>query len=288
MSNNQIVFVSDSIKTNNTWGGAEKDDEEMLSRLNLNILRKRSRELDHIYHNETYLISGFWDIPNNIKLDLISHGNYHIYEHDHHYCPTRNPSVYKNNNIVPRAHIIYRDFYSRAKTVFCMSKLHKQILTSNIKCNAISIGCSFWSNQRLDFINSLREESKSYRISKACIHNSDAPHKNTGLATSFCKRNNIDYELIDSTPNEEEFLRKLSKYSQLVFFPGSPETFCRTVVEAKMMNMSVITNENMIGAASEDVWRYNGYKLIGYIKNMMIPSATHAITQNLQAKICLA
>ena len=50
----------------------------------------------------------------------------------------------------------------------------------------------------------------------------------------------------------------------LYFFPKTPETLSRVVVEARMMGMSVIVNK-MIGATREPWYELKGYELIEYM-----------------------
>ena len=51
-----------------------------------------------------------------------------------------------------------------------------------------------------------------------------------------------------------------------VFFPKTPETLSRTVVEARMMGMGVIVNK-MIGATGEPWYEKKGPELINIIRN---------------------
>ena len=53
----------------------------------------------------------------------------------------------------------------------------------------------------------------------------------------------------------------LGKHKGLVFFPKTPETLSRIVVESRMMGMSVITN-NMVGATSEKWYSFKGESLV--------------------------
>ena len=100
---------------------------------------------------------------------------------------------------------------------------------------------------------------------KCSIMNSHIEHKNTREAILYCKHKNLEYDLIDSCPYYE-FLDRLSNNDKLVFFPKTPETLSRIIVEARMMGMSVIIN-NRIGASSEEWFKYKGEKLIDIMKN---------------------
>ena len=51
-----------------------------------------------------------------------------------------------------------------------------------------------------------------------------------------------------------------------VFFPQTPETLSRVVVEARMMDMKVITN-NLPGAVKEPWFKKRGTELIDIMRN---------------------
>ena len=61
-------------------------------------------------------------------------------------------------------------------------------------------------------------------------------------------------------------MRKLAQYSKLVFFPNTPETFSRVVIEAKMMGLEIISND-LIGALREEWNTLNGNELAEAMKN---------------------
>ena len=84
--------------------------------------------------------------------------------------------------------------------------------------------------------------------------------KNTGDAIKYCMLKGYDYNLISSR-SYRGFLLQLSKNKSFVFLPKTPETLSRIIVEARMMNMGVITNK-LIGAASEPWYRLKGEPLI--------------------------
>ena len=62
-----------------------------------------------------------------------------------------------------------------------------------------------------------------------------------------------------------KFLKHLGSYSTLVFFPKTPETLSRIVVEARMMGMATKTTKN-IGAIHEDWFDKKGLDLIQYMR----------------------
>ena len=102
--------------------------------------------------------------------------------------------------------------------------------------------------------------------------NSNIPHKNTIDAIRYCKVKNLDFELIPNLPYHD-FLRTLAKNDTFVFFPKTPETLSRVVVEARMVGMKVITN-SQVGATQEEWFQLKGAPLIRLMreKRDQIPS----------------
>ena len=94
---------------------------------------------------------------------------------------------------------------------------------------------------------------------------SNIEHKNTADAIRYCNVKDLTYNLI-SSPNYKEFLTLLGSNKTFVFFPKTPETLSRVVVEARMMDMGVIVNK-MIGATREPWYSLRGIPLIDKIIN---------------------
>ena len=90
-------------------------------------------------------------------------------------------------------------------------------------------------------------------------------HKNTQGAIRYCKLKNLDYDLILQC-SYEEFLKRLGSNNKFLFLPQTPETLSRIVVEARMMGMTVLTN-NQVGATKEDWFKLKGEELIAVMQN---------------------
>jgi len=267
--NKQIVFIADFF-VKDVFGGGEIHNEELIKilkedfncevkkayadRVNLNFLED---------HKDYYFIIGnFCRLHEDIKKAL-QVMNYVIYEHDHKYLKSRNPATYPNFK-VPPSEIINYEFYKNAKAVFCQSTFHKGIVEGNLGLDNIE-NCSgnLWPNNVLDLIDSLRNNDKK---PKASIMLSPIEHKNTADAIKFCQVKEYDYELIPQM-SYRDFLKKLSANEKFVFLPKTPETLSRVVIEARMMNVSVVTN-NLVGASKEPWFELKGKNLIEHIKTM--------------------
>ena len=272
---NNFFFIADYF-VEDIPGGGEINNEELI-----NILRAREINIKKIHchqltleklknidnKNSFYVIANFINLKQECKEFLQSTKRYIIYEHDHKYLKKRNPAIYKNFK-APSSDIINYEFYRNAVKVLCQSSFHAGIVQKNLDLdNVISLGGNLWSEQSLE---RLREISNNDKKDLCSIVNSPIPHKNTSDAVLFCKKKSLDYELIEPT-TYLSFLSKLGKNNKLVFFPKTPETLSRIVVEARMMGMSVITN-NLVGATYEEWFELKGSDLVDrmYLKRQEI------------------
>ena len=88
---------------------------------------------------------------------LISDKEYIIYEHDHKYVDTRDPSKFKVSDSESR--IVNKAFYENSVCTFVLSKICAEVL-DNGKNSWYNIGCSLWSDETF---NLLSETNKNER-----------------------------------------------------------------------------------------------------------------------------
>ena len=258
----RIIFVADFF-AEQVLGGGELNNEELIT-----ILKTQEHEIAKINSSQVtaelirnnkdckFIIANFAHlhpqvIPEFYDLEYI------IYEHDHKYLSTRNPGVFPDFKAPPE-HIVNLEFYQRANAVLCQSKFHVDIAHMNTELgNLVNLGGNIWDLETLEFLKTMSEVEKNDTYA---IMDSTISHKNTGGAIKYCKHKNYKYNLIASQ-SYKEFITMMSRSKSLVFIPQTPETLSRVVVEARMMNMGVVTNK-MIGAASEPWYRLKGHELI--------------------------
>ena len=88
--------------------------------------------------------------------------------------------------------------------------------------------------------------------------------KGTSEGVSVCESKGIEYDLVEKLPYEE-YLSYLGKYDKFVFFPKTLESFCRVVLEARMLECKLITN-NLNGCTYEPWFKsLKGTSLIDYV-----------------------
>ena len=269
----QIIFIADFF-VDQVKGGGELNDWELIALLrgmkcevelwNSNQI-KVSTIKQRIASGYKFIISNFASLSSKCIDALAAEGNYVIYEHDHKYLASRNPMDYPEL-IAPQDKIINREFYERAKAVFCQSSFHLNIINKNLQIdNLVNMSGNLWSVPHLDIL----EEMAS--IEKQDCHavlNYSIPHKNTAEAIRYCEYKGLKFDLIEPCA-PEKFLRNLGKSSTLVFFPKSPETLSRVVVEARMMGMSAKTTKN-IGAIHEEWFSKKGVDLVNIMRDKRI------------------
>ena len=254
----KVGFIADFF---DILGGAEKNDNVLIEYLSskFEVIKIQSHlcTISKLNQCDTLIVSNFVNLPEKIKSYISENKKYLIYEHDHKYVKSRDPSKYPNFKIPHQLANV--TFYKHASSVVVLSKICKEVLLDNIPLkNVHNIGTSLWSDQKLNKIELLLGSKKEINCG---VLNSNNPIKGKNVALAWCREHNIVPELI-SSDNEEEFLQILSKCQKLVFTPQVLETFSRLTAEAKMLDCTIVTNRALLGFASEASFELSGRKLI--------------------------
>tara|TARA_Y100000310_G_scaffold345302_1_gene463542 strand:+ start:3195 stop:4823 length:1629 start_codon:yes stop_codon:yes gene_type:complete len=263
----KIYFISDFF-SDEINGGAELVDAEVIKYFvskEYDVEKIRSFESDKIKEtfNSTsyYIISNFTGMADDIK-DLLRSERYSIYEHDHKYLITRDPSMFREYK-APGNAIINRSFYTYAENVFCQSKKHKEVVEKNLGLtNIVNLGCSIWGSKEVEALNSACSVKKTKSVA---ILKSGNQIKGQAESVDYCAEKQLDYDLVGDLPYAQ-FVAELAKYEKFVFFPKVLESFSRLAVEARILGCQLITNQNL-GCTSELWFREKkGKELLDFIK----------------------
>ena len=272
----KIAFLADFFVEDGINGGGELNNEELIKLLinkgnDVKKYHTHRLTIQNLPDKETKLIvANFVALTEEVKEYIKKNYSYIIYEHDHKYLKTRDPSVFKNYK-APEDQIVNKQFYKNAKAVVCQSKLHMRVVERNLQLdNIVSVSGNLWSEELLDYlekISTLQEDKKDV----CSIMHSNIPNKNLEGSILYCRVNGLKSEKIMPC-SHKEFLTRLNKNKTLVFFPKTLETLSRIVVEARMLNCKVVTNKK-IGATSEDWFKLKGQPLIEKMreKRLQIP-----------------
>tara|TARA_R110000744_G_scaffold144939_2_gene257081 strand:+ start:334 stop:1158 length:825 start_codon:yes stop_codon:yes gene_type:complete len=244
-------------------GGSEFVNSVVAKRFDAEFLK--SDEIHTLKKDDFYILGNLSLMPPN-AVTALTKLNYIILEHDYKICESRHPWRY-DNSIVPKDERINYDLYKNAKAVFVQTTDHQHIFEDNdVEANFVNLESSIWSDEDLDLLEKLYAVATSGRTKwKYAVVSSESWIKNTEGSETFCKANQLDYDLILPTYDRVSFLDNLSKYSTLVFFPIARESCCRLVVEARCLGMNVITSKNY-GAVLEPWFSLWGRDLIKLLR----------------------
>ena len=262
----KVAFVSDFF-SNDLLGGAENNDENLINSLSstCDVKRFYSKSItpEDLSQVDSVIVSNYVTLNSESYSYIIHEKQYMIYEHDHKYVSTRDPSVF-HDFLAPSNNIVNKEFYERATHVVVLSDICKKVLLRNIKkANVHNIGCSLWSNATF---GELRQNCLIQKNRDLCIMKSLNPTKNYHKTIKYCNDNSLQYEEIYS-PVYKDFLLQLAQYKRFLFIPKVLETYSRICAEAKMMNVDVMTNKKMIGFFSEPYSNLKGEDLIDCIED---------------------
>lgn len=277
----KIAFIADFF-SNEIVGGAENNDSVLFDYLSkiyeVQKINSKNATIENLKQYDFFIVSNFVFLSQNCK-DFIETQEYIIYEHDHKYVSTRDPSVFVDFEI-PSSKIVNKDFYINAKFVVVLSEICKEVIEKNLNLkNVVNIGTSLWSDQQLDILSKNIHNSKQESL---CVLKSNNKVKNQDKAEFWCNKNNKQYSLVGSN-NYEEFIKQLSSHKGLVFIPSVLETFSRLACEAKILDLDLMTNKRLLGFASETSFSMRGEELLKETKKR-ISSALQKFNECIQAK----
>jgi hypothetical protein len=256
-----VVFVADSFYEQGIHGGAEVCNKNLIelleSKYNWEFIKINSSFVDFAFieQNKTkiFVIANFMLLDRKVINFLSSQKEikYIVYEHDHKYVSTNDPSKFAEM-LIPPEYVINREFYENALCVFVQSKLHGQIIEKNLLLtNIINLSGNVWSPKQIELLKQKRDKISTIQKKRNLYSILQSNNRNKGMYKSIkaCEKNGWDYELIPPA-DYEQFLTQLLYIDKLLFTPEWVETFSRVCVEAKILDCTVITNK-LVGCFSE-------------------------------------
>ena len=248
----KIIFVADFFLEQGIQGGAEYCNDELIKMFEndgIQVLKINSQNLNQRLiqkHKDYFFIVANFMLLNEESKTQLKENKYIIYEHDHKYVDTNDPSKFIDM-IAPNKNIINKEFYVNALAVFCQSKKHAETLQKNLLINnLVNLGGNVWSDEKLDFLCSLIGTKKT---KKNAILYSTNKNKGTQQSIQYCKKNNIDFEFIEPC-KYKDFAQQLAATERIIMFPQWLESFNRVIVEGRILGCKFTTNQ-LIGAVSE-------------------------------------
>jgi hypothetical protein len=267
----KVIFVSDFF-TSEVQGGAELSTETLINQYDKGNKAKEIVKLHtaSINSNERLLLNNinkYWIFGNATQVDphtlaklfVIGIKRYSIVEYDFKFCQWRSPQKHLEEtkqpcNCIDTEHgRCMREYYNNAQNIFWMSEKQRDIyfevmpeLKDNPKVKHI-IQSSVFSDAILTRLDELRGLiPKDKKIMKCAMLGSGTWIKGLEKTEAFLKEHLPDkYEKIGNMPYNE-FLNKLASYQSFCFMPAAADTCPRVVIEAKLLGLDLILNENVL------------------------------------------
>ena len=265
----KVIFISDFFIEQHL-GGAEINDNTLINLLienGIQVQKVNSSEVTRDFLDSNshclFVISNFASLDARLTPYFALY-DYCFYEHDYKFLNNRNPIIYPDFR-VPKDKIINYNFYKNAKAIICLSKMHREIFEKNLPFdNSRNINCSLFDDEKINLLLSLNnvQKEREYAIIKT-----DNPTKRMKDCINWCEKKNLKYDLIFH-PNNDEFLKLLSKYKNLIFMTKHPEPTPRIAVEAKLMGVNFIANKKLISVANEYWWEWSPKKIAEELKKI--------------------
>jgi hypothetical protein len=138
--------------------------------------------------------------------------------------------------------------YSKAKNLFWMSEKQKEIFQNMV----MSLGnhksqyvvSSMFDDKSLDYLEKLRNKY-AVKDPRAAILGAGSWIKGLEQTEAFLSATGREYVKLEKKPYQE-FLADLAKYKTFVFRPLDSDTCPRVVIEAKLLGLSLETNNNVL------------------------------------------
>jgi hypothetical protein len=263
----KYTFISDEFCEDGFSGGGETCNKELI-----NCLLKKGHSVEKIYsffcspdcisnsNSDIFIIGNFLKIPPETA-ESLKDKKYIIYEHDHKFLMSRNPSVYENF-IAPKNEIVNYNFYKNSYKIVAQSSTHKKIIELNLGLNNVEYCVNLWSEEDLINLESFQNIDKKY---DACFMNHIYEQKNAKGAKDFCLKNNYNYISINHNTEHKKFCEILASSRNFVFFPKVFETLSRVCIEANCLNTDIIGNQN-IAYLLESWSSLRGLELINFLR----------------------
>jgi len=266
-----ILLISDLRYSEINNGGAESNNHELIKilaphhKVGFITTFDFNKNFNSLQNIDLFILSNFYFISDEAK-QFLYNKKYIITEHDYKFLQSRNPCIYQNFE-APKTDLIHQELYQKSIFTLVQSDFQKQIFQKNLSdVTIVNFSGNLWPVETLDLIEALSYKPKN---GKTCILSSDDYGiKGVDRSIDFCNKTFLKYDLIPKL-SHHEFLKFISDYSTYVFFPRSPETLSRVTIEARLMNLSVITSQ-YTSAVHEEFYKLENKEILKYLKNKRI------------------
>ena len=268
-----ILFISNEDPFT-SLGGAGQNSlgliENLLKKGEVNIEYKNPQLIDasDILGYDLFILEDFWGFPDGLE-ELFWEEKYIIFENSYGFASDKFLGFHKREQQWIEKDLRHKRFYQCAEKVFLQSWFQYTIFElngldfGNLEC----LDGNFWTKESINILEKYKfnkdVDSDVYPTPDNCYYaildgKSQLHKKVKGVqeAIGHAIKYKYPYKVI-SPSSYTEYVEELSGMVGLIFLPTVPETFSRVYIEAKYLDINIISNNN-IGAKrsswNEDVF----------------------------------
>jgi glycosyltransferase involved in cell wall biosynthesis len=254
-----VIFVSDYFRDEYA-GGAELTTDALFQSSPVKTFLLKSNEVteDIISHGmqKLWVFFNFTQINYQLLPAIVANCHYHVVEYDYKFCRYRSIEKHKADtgeecDCHNSQHgMLTSAFLAGAEHVFWMSKNQHRIYQDRfpfLDDKNTSVLSSVFDVKDMEFIENLRkarEENPKSVKDKFIILNSSSWIKGVDDTQRYLEDNQIDFKLVSGL-SYYDMLRELSEHKGIAFMPLGGDTCPRFVIEAKLLGLNTILNENV-------------------------------------------
>jgi len=257
-----VVFVSDAF-TADFLGGAELTTDALIDASPFETFRLHSKDVNMELLSQgvdrIWIFGNFSNLDSNLIPSIVGNLSYSIVEYDYKYCKYRSPEKHQAAENIPcDCHDqmngkLVSAFYYGATSLWWMSEKQMELYHGKfpfLKDKNNTVLSSVFDEEFFSYIKHLNERKDTERKGHVIV-GSTSWIKGVPDSEEFCKKNNLEYEVVWNLPYKE-LLDKLSSAESLVFLPRGSDTCPRLVIEAKLLGCDLNINENVQHA--KELW----------------------------------
>jgi len=267
-----VVFVADLFEDEHL-GGAELSTEALYSTSPYSVFKLKSSEV-----NQEAISKGtgkVWVFFNYRGMDhqliplIVQNLNYYIVEYDYKFCAYRSMDLHKRetgkecNCHDENIGKLISSFYYGSNHIYWMSNQQKKIYDDRFPFLAEkdnTVLSSIFKDSDLSLIENLRKTRNLNGVNdKYAIVDGKSWIKGIETTRAYLDDLGEKYDVLGGL-SYTDLLRTLSEYKGLAFMPVGGDTCPRLVIEAKMLGLNLILNENVQHA--NEAWFNQDYDQI--------------------------
>lgn len=259
----KVVFVSDLFEKDYV-GGAELTTEAIIEKSPHQVFRVHSSALTipmlEANTDKYWIVCNFTQVEVGALEYLVENPNvkYSIIEYDYKYCMFRSEVLHLKQTGSPcdcalRPHAaLVEKLFTNAKHVFWMSSAQRDTFLNKIPSLHFCepghhiVQSSTFRDEDLDFLLETKnnKQNKKMPFKIWCLQGSQNWIKGTKETTEWCNSQKMATKILGGMPYKE-FITAMSTCDGFVFRPLDLDTCPRVVIEAKILGLDLMLNDNV-------------------------------------------